>query len=222
MPQQSLADTIRQIRFRVRSHGSYLSKVDETRTRYTLIDPVLYALGWDVSDPSQVMVEVDISVSTAVKKVDYALYKSGITKRPWILVEAKRLDDRQIERFIQTQSLRRIELVDSWDALATLSTQRNTRWSEFNSENADDPSVDHETEWSQLSRPSRVQQLLDYVHEFGMVAGYGVLTDGDEWSIYRLNGDQKFQRGPTEVVRILGVDDVDKCVQALNTLRRPD
>ena len=58
MLQQSLANVIRQLRFRVQNHGDYLSSVDETRTRYTLIDPVLRALGWDLADPSQVRVEI--------------------------------------------------------------------------------------------------------------------------------------------------------------------
>ena len=221
MSQHSLADVIRQIRFRVQSHGPYLSRVDETRTRYTLIDPVLNALGWDVSDPTQVRVEIDINLSTAVKKVDYALYRAGSANCPWILVEAKRLDPRQIERFIQMQSLRSIDLAHNWDALTAMSTQGDTSWSEFNNQSSEEMAAYYETNWSQLSRPHRVQQLRDYIREFGMVDGYGVLTDGDEWSIYHINKDQTFRRDPTKVVRVLSVDDVVECVETLKLLQRP-
>ena len=77
MLQQNLSRVITQLRFRVQNHGDYLSSVDEARTRYTLIDPILRALGWDLADPSQVKVEIDIDMLSAVKKADYALFKKS-------------------------------------------------------------------------------------------------------------------------------------------------
>ena len=216
---QNLNAVIRQLRFRVQNHGDYLSSVDETRTRYTLIDPILRSLGWDLSDPAQVRVEIDINVSTAVKKVDYALYKSGSGERPWILVEAKRLAPEQIERFTNMRSLRRKELADSWDALTTMSTSGDTSWSEINSQSDEERISSHELRWTQLSRGDRIRQLSDYVGEFGMVAGYGVLTDGDEWSIYDIGREGMFPEKPTKVVRVLSLDDsIDECTEALNLL----
>ncbi len=221
MLQQSLANVIRQLRFRVQNHGDYLSSVDETRTRYTLIDPVLRALGWDLADPSQVRVEIDIDVSTKVKKVDYALYKSGPGERPWILVEAKRLAPEQIERFTRMMFLRRKELSGHWDALTTMSTSGDTSWSEFNSRSAEEKVASHERHWTQLSRGDRIKQLSDYVREFGMVDGYGVLTDGDEWSIYEIDREGVFPEKPTMVVRVLSLDDsTEECAEALNLLLR--
>ena len=221
MLQQNIANLIRQLRYRVQHHGDYLSSVDETRTRYTLIDPILRVLGWELSDPSQVKVEIDINVSTAVMKVDYALYNTGSGERPWTLVEAKRLDPRQIERFRNMQSLKQNELASSWEAFNAPTTQSDSRWSELNSQNFEEKTAIHEKSWSQLSRVNRVKQLSDYVSGFGMVEGYGVLTDGDEWSIYDIGRDRAFPQKPTNVVRVLGMDDsVAECAEALDLLRR--
>ena len=222
MSQQSLANIIRQMRFRVQSHGSYLSKVDETRTRYTLIDPVLSALGWDVADPSQVRVEIDIDLSTAVKKVDYALYRVGSAECPWILVEAKRLSPAQVENFINRKSRSAIEVEDSWKALTPLNARSDNKWSELDSQTMEEKVVRHGKIWSQHSRVDHIQQLGDYVREFGMVEGYGVLTDGDEWSIYDIGRDRGFPLEPTKMVRVLGLDDsIVECAETLNLLRRP-
>lgn len=222
MLQQNLSRVITQLRFRVQNHGDYLSSVDEARTRYTLIDPILRALGWDLADPSQVKVEIDIDMLSAVKKADYALFKkSGSGERPWILVEAKRLDPRQIERFRHMQSLKHNELASTWEAFNTLTTQSDNKWSELNSQSVEEKTAIHEKNWSQLSRVDRVKQLSDYVSEFGMVDGYGVLTDGDEWSIYNIGRDGVFLQKPTNVVKVLGLDDsMAECVETLNLLRR--
>ena len=56
--------------------------------RYTLIDPILRALGWDVSDLQDVVVEYP---TLDRKKVDYALLSSDDV--PLVLVEAKRLSE---------------------------------------------------------------------------------------------------------------------------------
>ena len=45
-----LVDAIETVKRRITEHGASLRE-NETRTRVALIDPILQALGWDVSDP---------------------------------------------------------------------------------------------------------------------------------------------------------------------------
>ena len=45
-----LVTAIQTVQQRIREHGTSLSQ-NEYRTRLALIDPMLNALGWDVSDP---------------------------------------------------------------------------------------------------------------------------------------------------------------------------
>jgi predicted type IV restriction endonuclease/predicted transport protein len=59
----------------------------ETPTRTIIVDPLLEALGWDVRDPDEVLLEYP---TVDVKSVDYALL---INRKPVFLVEAKPLDD---------------------------------------------------------------------------------------------------------------------------------
>ena len=51
-----LVQTIETLKQRVKDHRSDIENY-ESRTRVTLIDPLLCALGWDVSDPSIVQIE---------------------------------------------------------------------------------------------------------------------------------------------------------------------
>ena len=69
---------------RIQSHGASLRE-NETRTRMALIDPLLHALGWDVSDPGVVTPEYKVAGGLA----DYALLRPD--GRPVATVEAKRL-----------------------------------------------------------------------------------------------------------------------------------
>ena len=71
-------------KLRVRKHDV---NWNEHQTRYTLIDPILRVLGWDISDPMQVKIEAS---NSSRDKPDYLLY----TKRrslPKVVVEAKRV-----------------------------------------------------------------------------------------------------------------------------------
>ena len=52
-----LVTAIQTVQQRIREHGNTLSQ-NEYRTRIALIDPILNALGWDVSDPVLVTPEV--------------------------------------------------------------------------------------------------------------------------------------------------------------------
>ena len=81
---QDLIKVIETIRERIKAHGDSVQK-NETRTRQVLIDPLLAALGWDVTDPAQVTLEY----ASGNGRADYALLGPG---RPVAVVEAKRLE----------------------------------------------------------------------------------------------------------------------------------
>ena len=81
-----LVACIESLQERIRSHGASL-RANETRTRMALIDPLLQALGWDVSDPAVVTPEYDVSGARA----DYALLRPG--GKAAATVEAKRLGE---------------------------------------------------------------------------------------------------------------------------------
>ena len=80
-----LVRVIETLRERIRTHGATLRE-NETRTRMALIDPLLTALGWDVTDPSVVTPEYNVSG----KRADYALLgRNGVV----VFLEAKKLDE---------------------------------------------------------------------------------------------------------------------------------
>ena len=83
MALDDLTATIEKLQDKIRTHRSYLSG-NETATRQVLIDPLLLALGWDVSDPAQVALEY----SAGGGRVDYALMPNDT---PVAVIEAKRL-----------------------------------------------------------------------------------------------------------------------------------
>ena len=83
---EPLVSTIRAVRAVVDSNRAYVSK-NEIRTRCVLIDPVLRALGWDVSRVE----DVEVEYGAGKKRVDYALLSTD--KKPLVLIEAKKLDD---------------------------------------------------------------------------------------------------------------------------------
>ena len=79
-----LAGCIKLLQERIRAYEATLRK-DETRTRMALIDPLLTALGWDVTDPSLVRPEYKVVDG----KADYALLRTEDS--PAAIIEAKRL-----------------------------------------------------------------------------------------------------------------------------------
>ena len=90
---QPLTDAITIVRAAINKYDEKLSK-DETKTRYILIDPILRALGWDVS----ILNDVEVEYPTLDrKKVDYALLSSN--QVPLVLVEAKRLNERLASKY---------------------------------------------------------------------------------------------------------------------------
>ena len=81
-----LIQTIDTLKERIRKHKDYLGTY-EARTRVSLIDPMLRALGWDVDDPDQVEVEPLVGKGWA----DYALLNDdGVSI---IFIEAKKLSE---------------------------------------------------------------------------------------------------------------------------------
>ena len=81
-----LVTAIQAVQQRIREHGTTLSQ-NEFRTRLALIDPILNALGWDVSDPVFVTPEYQAGNGRA----DYALL--GLDRKPRAFIEAKRLNE---------------------------------------------------------------------------------------------------------------------------------
>ena len=81
-----LVTAIETVQNRIKNHSTTLSQI-EYRTRISLIDPILIALGWDVSDSTLVTVEYEAGKGRA----DYALL--GPNGLPKAVLEAKRLGE---------------------------------------------------------------------------------------------------------------------------------
>lgn len=75
---------VKDLQKRIPQHRELLCS-NEWLTRYALIDPLLTALGWDLSDPAQVIPEYQSGAGRA----DYALFVGN--PPPVVIVEAKRL-----------------------------------------------------------------------------------------------------------------------------------
>ena len=83
MPLESLLELVEILRERMSSHNALLGQI-EMRTRYALIDPLLRGLGWDTSNPSEVVIED----GSGDGRADYLLLAD---KQPVMIIEAKRL-----------------------------------------------------------------------------------------------------------------------------------
>ena len=105
--ERDLVEAVKKMRERIREHGSSIGS-HEARTRTSLIDPMLYALGWDVGDPAQVTIER----RTESGRPDYALL--GVAGKPVLLIEAKKLSVavtreamRQVASYVMTENMDR-------------------------------------------------------------------------------------------------------------------
>ncbi len=86
----SLRDVIAAVAWSRAVAREYDAGFNETQTRYSLIDPVLCALGWDVADPDCVNVEVEVDFHLgAFTWADYVLYR-GKSNNNIGVVEAKK------------------------------------------------------------------------------------------------------------------------------------
>ena len=90
---QDIEEAIDAIRRRVEECQSYFDH--EAQTRYWLIDPMLRALGWDLSDAEQVVPEFYRYTQKSHRRVDYAFFSQEIEK-PLIIVEAKSIQKNDI------------------------------------------------------------------------------------------------------------------------------
>ena len=86
----NLVRTVEKLRERVRQHRDSIGRF-EIRTRASLIDPMLHALGWDVGDPAQVTPELAVKAAESGNegRPDYALL--GAHGKAVLFIEAKKL-----------------------------------------------------------------------------------------------------------------------------------
>lgn len=102
-----LIATIETLKGRIKEHRPYFDVGrPEARTRVSLIDPLLRALEWDVSDPSLVEIEPIVGPGRA----DYAFL--GRAGEPLLLLEAKKLSDTkahhgQLASYVVGENLKR-------------------------------------------------------------------------------------------------------------------
>ena len=87
---EDLVGCIELLQERIRSYSAPLRE-NETRTRMALIDPLLRALDWDVSDPGVVTPEYRIKDGVKDGWADYALLRPDGS--PAAAVEAKKLGE---------------------------------------------------------------------------------------------------------------------------------
>ena len=110
MPLDELVRVIDKIKERIEEHRTILGG-HETRTRTALMDPMLQALGWDVSDPALVTVEYNVASGRA----DYALL--SVDGKPRVFLEAKRLGESLIRHRSQMVTYA-VELGTPYSALS--------------------------------------------------------------------------------------------------------
>lgn len=84
-----LEELVGKLRDRIYDHRSVLTRSEST-TRYALIDPLLACLGWDLTDPGQVLTEYEARYEGNDKRhyADYVLFHG---QRPCLVIEAKSL-----------------------------------------------------------------------------------------------------------------------------------
>ena len=192
------------VRRRVSRAVEYYTGVDELRTRYGLIDPVLNALGWDLLDERVVWIEGDVAgLRGGVKKVDYALI--GRNGRPAAIVEAKRLGKGKEETYRAWAQMVERNVKASWKRFQNKETM---------------PSVDWQSElmrgqgivWDSFARRHEMQ-LSEYV---GLTdVKLSVLTDGDEWHIFRCDAGAKPENWERESANVLMTFDVEATARML-------
>jgi hypothetical protein len=71
MTEERLLQCVKELARRVEQYGSHLQR-SEIQTRYTLIDPLLRALGWNIEDPAEVCLDHDLALFRP-----YAIFYGG-------------------------------------------------------------------------------------------------------------------------------------------------
>lgn len=197
----SLRGAIGRARKRVEKQGDYIASM-EIRTRYTLVDPILQALGWNLEVPSQVKIEHETTNQSNPRRVDYALFSKG---KPVIIVEAKMLPREYLDIHKANRKKDNARMRDAWkrirlgeeipNAPPTIAIFREMR-------------KDHE------------DQLKKYVEQLQLGSGYAVLTYGADWSIFDLAKESESIRGKHLAAVNILFDTTDHCVEVLKILRR--
>lgn len=191
----SLRGAIGRARKRVEKQGDYIASM-EIRTRYTLVDPILQALGWDLEDPSQVKVEYETTDPPNPHRVDYALFSEG---KPVIIVEAKALPGEYLGIHKANRAEDRDRMKGAWEKF------------QCGEEIPNPPSVI--AIWRDLT--AEHGQLKGYVEQLGLESGYAVLTNGADWRISDLAESGKY----LTAVNIL-FDTPSRREEVLGVLRR--
>ena len=205
----SLRDAIKKVVRQVGEHGDYIVVTHEMRTRYAVIDPILQALGWDLSDPSQVRLEHETTDLPKPPRVDYALMST--TCKPVILVEAKKLSPAQVNSWKKNWAKEKRRIQDDWERLGSGEPLRRLKRNSW------------QADLKLALTADEIEQLEGYVKGLRLTEGYAVLTNGAEWIIYDLSIRGKgvsFDKKEVSNVNILSLHSLDECVKALGVLRR--
>lgn len=193
----SLRDAIKEAKSRVEVHGEYIASL-EVRTRYALVDPILQALGWNLTDPSQVQIEYETKTDQSQPcRVDYALLSTG---KPEILVEAKPLPKEYLAFHRANMEGIRAAVKDAW------------RKFQSGEEIPDAPPII--AMWRDIMEAHDIQ-LKEYIEQLQIGSGYAVLTYGADWRISALA-----QSGNRSVTVNILFDTLCRCEEALSVLRR--
>ena len=167
-----------------------------------LVDPILQALGWTVSDPSQVRIEYETTDQSNPHRVDYALFSKG---KPVILVEAKSLSEDYLPTHKGNMDQDRDMMKDAWKKLQC---------------GKEIPNAPPIISWWRDLMADHEDQLKRYVDQLQSRSGYAVLTDGAYWHISDLAEEtEDFHGKYLGTVNIL-FDTTDHCVEVLKILRR--
>lgn len=191
----SLRDAIADASRRVDQDGEYIASM-EIRTRYVLVDPILQALEWTVSDPSQVRIEHETTNQSNPHRVDYALFSKG---KPGILVEAKLLPAKRLVYYKSKREERK--------------DVNDKAWENFQSDKTI-PEPDYPDLGEYLAQHE--DQVRTYTKQLQMESGYAVWTDGAYWRIDEIDAPGSLVHLHT--VNIL-IESTDRCEEVLGILR---
>ena len=193
----SLRDAIKEASRLVEAHGEYIAS-KEVRTRYALIDPILQALGWNLSDPSYVQLEYETKDQPKPPRVDYALLST--TGKPVILVEAKPLHEEYVAIHKANRAEDRARIKKAWEIL------------QCGDEIPNAPPII--AIWRDIMEAHETQ-LKEYIEQLQIGSGYAVLTYGADWRI----SDLAESGNRSATVNIL-FDSPSRCEEVLGVLRR--
>ena len=196
---QGIEIAIEDIRAHIEKSGQRIGgNGRELQTRYWIIDPIIKALGWDVSNPEQVWIEFPTNDQFA----DYAFFPRN-TNTPVMVIEAKSVREKEIDP----------------------SGMYDEEWDEVDE---DDEEWDEEQwlleESLRYWRPTEIDQLRFQTRDLNQ--GYGVLTSGNTWSIFDLSkkGNSRtantFQRRAEIHHFSILFSPLDECIDGLKKLHR--